>query len=48
MAIAVAESKAAVSTDRRPDYEPLTRSADGSLEVLELFGHIALPDSHET
>jgi hypothetical protein len=47
MAVAVAESKSAASTDGRRDDEPLTAAVQGALKMLELFGHVVLANSDE-
>jgi hypothetical protein len=47
MAVPVVERKSTGSTDTRPHDKTLTIAADGSLQVLELFGHVMLRDSHK-
>lgn len=47
MAVALTESKPAVSADRRHHDEPLTTTVQGSLQMLELFGHVVLGDPHK-
>jgi hypothetical protein len=48
MAVTLAESKPAVSANRRHHDQPLPTAVQGSLQMLELFGHVVLGDPHET